>query len=399
MEMSGSRFEERRLSRRALLGGLGAAGVAGGMAGIPLVSSALTARAASLSAGAAAPPPSTGTYVVLLGVRGGPGFGVSLQTSTAVVVNGAVYLVDAGDGMFRQFMASGLQSANVRSMFITHLHSDHVADYFKYFLYTFGGSTPVQFFGPGRASDDPGPGEEVPGLPAQPAGLQVVNPPLPTPGILDMTSDGIAMFAYDFNIRMRDEGHAGGFVAPKVTSLPVPAGANAENVFPDMQPARIYADENVAVDTILVHHSKVFPAYAFRFTTADGVVVISGDTSPCNNLITIAQGADVLLNEVYYLQGSAPPPHFRFGHTPLVGLPASSNGDPAVDGVGTVASKAGVKTLVLHHLVPADTLPDSTWINGASQDFSGQIVVGTDLSVIDVAATSTPTATPSATST
>jgi hypothetical protein len=51
----------------------------------------------------------------------------------------------------------------------------------------------------------------------------------------------------------------GGFVAPKVTTLPVPVGANAENVFPDMQPARIYADENVAVDTVLVHTSRVAP--------------------------------------------------------------------------------------------------------------------------------------------
>jgi hypothetical protein len=37
-------------------------------------------------------------------------------------------------------------------------------------------------------------------------------------------------------------------------------------------------------------------------------------------------------------------------------------------------------------LVPADKLPDSTWISGASQNFNGPITVGSDLSVIDVAA-------------
>jgi ribonuclease BN (tRNA processing enzyme) len=46
-----------------------------------------------------------------------------------------------------------------------------------------------------------------------------------------------------------------------------------------------------------------------------------------------------------------------------------------------VAAAAGVKTLVLWHLVPADDerLTDQTWIDLARVHFKGQIIVGKDL--------------------
>ena len=48
---------------------------------------------------------------------------------------------------------------------------------------------------------------------------------------------------------------------------------------------------------------------------------------------------------------------------------------------GRVAAAAGVKTLVLSHLVPPDdpTLTDQMWIDAAKKHFSGQVVVGKDL--------------------
>jgi|SRR5215471_17372517 len=51
-----------------------------------------------------------------------------------------------------------------------------------------------------------------------------------------------------------------------------------------------------------------------------------------------------------------------------------------VEQVGEVAA-AGVKTLVLSHLVPADDerLTEQTWIDLARAHFKGQIIVGRDL--------------------
>src|SRR5256885_9185786 len=52
--------------------------------------------------------------------------------AAAIVVNGASYLVDAGPGVVRRAMAAAardsipaLRVANLRYVFITHLHSDH----------------------------------------------------------------------------------------------------------------------------------------------------------------------------------------------------------------------------------------------------------------------------------
>jgi ribonuclease BN (tRNA processing enzyme) len=53
----------------------------------------------------------------------------------------------------------------------------------------------------------------------------------------------------------------------------------------------------------------------------------------------------------------------------------------SVEDVGWVAEKAGVKTLALSHLVPADDpeVTEQMWIDAARGAFKGQIVVGKDL--------------------
>ena len=52
----------------------------------------------------------------------------------------------------------------------------------------------------------------------------------------------------------------------------------------------------------------------------------------------------------------------------------------ATEDVGRVAAEAGVKTLVLSHLVPADpTITDAMWLAGVRRHFAGQAIVGRDL--------------------
>ena len=54
----------------------------------------------------------------------------------------------------------------------------------------------------------------------------------------------------------------------------------------------------VLVESVLVEHGGVRPAVAYRFTTPDGVVVISGDTRACDAVERLATGADILVHEV-----------------------------------------------------------------------------------------------------
>ena len=140
----------------------------------------------------------------------------------------------------------------------------------------------------------------------------------------------------------------------------------------------------VSVKAVLVNHAPVFPAFAYRFDTPDGSIVLSGDTSPSENLIKLAQDADILVHEVL--------------HQPSVGdlVPESvPNRDEqlkhifsahtASTAVGKVAQEANVDKLVLNHFVPGDkVVPDEVWHDDAKADFDGEVIVGKDLHEVGI---------------
>ena len=52
----------------------------------------------------------------------------------------------------------------------------------------------------------------------------------------------------------------------------------------------------------------------------------------------------------------------------------------SVQQAGEVATEAGVKTLVITHLVPGDdTIPEYVWLEAARETFSGEVLIGRDL--------------------
>jgi ribonuclease BN (tRNA processing enzyme) len=53
----------------------------------------------------------------------------------------------------------------------------------------------------------------------------------------------------------------------------------------------------------------------------------------------------------------------------------------SAEDAGRIAQSAGVKTLVLSHLVPADDpeITDRMWIDAARTQFRGPVIVGKDL--------------------
>ena len=98
-----------------------------------------------------------------------------------------------------------------------------------------------------------------------------------------------------------------------------------------------------------------------------------------DNLVRLAQGADVLVHEALYVPAidrlaarvSYAPrlrEHLLASHTP-------------VEDCARVATAAGVKTLVLSHLVPADDplVNEQMWFDAARPYFKGEIVLAHDL--------------------
>lgn len=373
------------LSRRSFLSGTAAAaasvGLTAALAGCTPEQAAVTATAGATSA--ATPK---GAHVVLLGISGGPGYYPTVQPagpSTAIVVGGATYLVDLGDRAPGQFMlANPNQHKNyeefstLRAVFLTHLHSDHVIEYFK--LFNFGwwnglGLTDrkVKVLGPGRrktltpahsASEVPDP----------------ASPSNPMPGTVDLTDSVFDAFATDINDRVRDNGFANLRDLIDVEDIVIPGyeeSLETLETMPDMDPFALYEDELVKVSATLVNHFPIFPAFAYRFDTAEGSVVLSGDTGPSANLIRLAKGADMLIHEAIddawvdtvYKDQPGVRDHLFSAHT-------------SASKLGAIAEEAGVSQLVLNHLVPSE--PPLSRFDSAANGFSGTLHIGKDLDKI-----------------
>jgi len=276
------------------------------------------------------------TRLILLGTGGGPRPRKASSASAQVIVaNDTAYVVDCGNGVARQLIFAGVALPKLRHIFITHHHSDHNADYGNliWLAWAAGLRTRVDTWGP---------------------------PPLEK-----MTRLFFEMNAYDIDTRIADEGRVP--LAPLVHVHELSEGG------PVMQ------DENVKVTTALVHHPPVVPSFGYRFDAPDRSIVISGDTAPSDNLIRLAQGADVLVHEVLY----APALDRLVARVPNAATLKQSimSHHTTAEDAGRVAQAAGVKMLVLSHLVPADdpAITEQMWIDAARAHYKGPIVLGKDL--------------------
>ena len=138
-------------------------------------------------------------------------------------------------------------------------------------------------------------------------------------------------------------------------------------------------DANLSVSCAMVDHPPVVPAFAYRFDAPDRSIVISGDTSPSENLIGLAKGADVLVHSVMY-PSAIDRMVARIANAADLKKSVLAHQTSAED-AGRIAQAAGVKTLVLSHFVPPDdpSITDEMWADAAKARFSGTVIVGRDL--------------------
>ena len=98
--------------------------------------------------------------------------------------------------------------------------------------------------------------------------------------------------------------------------------------------------------------------YGVRLEYDGRVLAYSGDTAPCEALLRLAQGADLFLCEASYIDGVDNPPDLH-----LTGREA-----------GEIATKAGVRRLLLTHLVTAWGSEVETLENAVSS-FQGPVEI------------------------
>lgn len=247
--------------------------------------------------------------------------------STAVVFGEKYFVVDAGRGVMMRMAATDLDKKQLAAVFLTHLHSDHTSglpDLFNTTWVIHRRKVPLELYGPTGTS-----------------------------GVAKAITD---FYKYDIHIR-RD----------LTTTLPA-AGAKINSH--TVKEGIVYQDGDVKVTAFLVAHEPVKPAFGYRFDAGGKSVVISGDTTFSENLVKHSRGADVLVHEAYL------PEEFDKRDNPEVAARLKAY-HSTPEQAGQAAQQAGVKLLVLSHLVPGKD--EKPFAERAAKTFSGKIVVGRDL--------------------
>jgi ribonuclease Z len=236
------------------------------------------------------------------------------------------FVVDAGRGATMRIAATTLDYAKMRAVFLTHFHSDHTAGLPDLFIasWMFGRKArPLELYGPR--------------------------------GTKKLADAMLAFFADDIHYR-RDLMEA------------QPAGGATINTH-EIGEGVVFDDGKVKATAFVEDHRPVVPALGYRFECHGKVIVVSGDTRPNDNLLKYARNADVLVMEAYL------PEYFDKVDTPEVAARLKHYHTSAEE-AGTIATKAGVKILLLTHLVGKD---EEAFRTQASKTFKGKIIVGRDL--------------------
>ena len=198
--------------------------------------------------------------IILLGTGGGPRIWAKRsQPSSAIIIGEDIYIIDTGDGVCNQLANANLDPEKIKGIFITHNHSDHMADLGTLLLRTWqsGHKGKIDCFGP-----------------------------TPLKKIIDSYSQ---YMKWDIELRIKEENR------PKFDSL-----YNINEIDSD---SKIYKDKNIAVECITVPHAAAKPSFAYKFTLENKVIVFSGDTSKNEKLINFSLNSDYLIHEVLNLDG------------------------------------------------------------------------------------------------
>lgn len=296
--------------------------------------------------------------LMLLGTQGGPNYTTQRsETANALLVDGRLYLVDCGYGALAALVKAGLRYVDVDDIFLTHLHDDHTADLPSLLghQWTDGRVKPVAIYGP--------------------------------PGTARLVGAAVAYNSINEEIRLVDEARS-----VRLASL-----FAAHEVVVSAAPTRVFEDDRVTVAAVESTHypleSKArmsHRAVSYRFQSRDRSIVLAGDTAVSPALVELAKDADMLVCEAMDMALMRKAFDARVANGAYADNPEGVwhhivTTHTTTAQAGEMAAAAGVRTLVLNHLVPGALAPqvrDETYAAAARKAFKGKIVVGRDLQVL-----------------
>lgn len=280
---------------------------------------------------------SLGDKVILLGTGNPNPDPQHLGPSILIMVGETPYVIDFGAGLIRQAAAltpeyggnlHALKIENLKTAFLTHLHSDHTIGYPDLILtpWIMGRDESLKVYGP--------------------KGTQAL-----TDHILD---------AY------RDDIHYRVFGMEPTNDLGWRVDVH------EFEEGVIYQDDNIQAEAFPVKHGTWPNAFGLRFRTSERVVVISGDTAPCDNIIKYGQDADILIHDVYYKKA--------YDQKDELWQLYHANHHTSTYQLAEIAKQTRPKLLVLYHTLSWGA-SDADILSEIAEGYSGKVVIGEDLAM------------------
>lgn len=263
-----------------------------------------------------------------------------------VVVAGRHLLFDCGPATTDKLVKAGLRPTQIDQLYFTHHHFDHNADYPCLLLCRW---------------------DQAAGLVDE---LEVFGP-APTRLITERLIGEEGAFVFDWKARVN---HVPSQVLHVKRGGTLPRRPPAPRVT-DIGPGFRHASAEFTVTSAIAEHAQPWlDSLAYRIDSADGSVVITGDTGPCESVIELARDADALLCMCWDHQDD-------IHQDELLGTSGTLD-------AAAMAQRAGVGRLVLVHTGPSFGTPGSheKAIADISRIYDGEIIWAEELSSLDLTA-------------
>jgi ribonuclease Z len=255
-----------------------------------------------------------------------------------VEAGGSKLLIDCGSGVSQRLVAAGHAGAQIDALIVTHEHSDHLVDFYQLVISSWhqGRNRPWRVLAP-------------------------------APALANMRGQYEA-FARERALRIAFEKR------PDATGLEV--------IFEELREGPVAGLGDLAIEAFLVDHKPVEPAFGLSLSANGSRIVFSGDTRLTPSLEQAAEGCDLLVCEVFIDSQMPVTAGVRSAET--VASVQSYHMTPAV--VAGLATRAGVKTLALTHLVPPGADTAALFAEVRAGGYAGPLIVGEDLMRLELPA-------------
>jgi ribonuclease Z len=253
-------------------------------------------------------------------------------------------MVDTGWGSTLRLYQAAMPPQTMDAVFITHLHSDHTTDLADFLVMRWVGGIrgPIPIYGPAGTSR--------------------------------MVKGFQEAMAADTKYRLDHHGDklwSGGLAA------------DVHEIEAGDEPVAVADIGGISVKAFEVDHFPVKPAYGYRFEKDGRAIAISGDTNPCPGLLAGSKDADIMVCDSMNLaMMKVLEKQLRSMGNDIQAsmLEDAHNYHAPIEAMAETAQKAGVKHLVISHVMPpVGDEQEAQFVTGLDEIFSGKITVGRDL--------------------